>query len=169
MAGDPDAAPFGIPGRGEVIAGKYVVDRVLGVGGMGIVMAALHRELGRPVAIKLLQPKVASSPIAVSRFLREARAAAHLAGEHVARILDVGSLESGIPYMVMELLHGTDLGAMVAAGRPLPVPEAVGYLLQACEALAEAHQKGIIHRDLKPSNLFLTTRPDGSPLLKVFA
>src|SRR5262249_7955982 len=82
--------------------------------------------------------------------------------------LDVGSLESGTPYMVMELLHGTDLGAMIAAGRPLPVAEAVGYLLQACEALAEAHQKGIIHRDLKPSNLFLTTRPDGSPLLKVF-
>ena len=133
---------------------------------MGIVVAATHLELGHRVAIKLLQDEVAASPMAVERFLREARAVVQLRTEHVCRVLDVGRLDTGAPYIVMELLDGSDLGRVVAK-QPLPVATAVEYVLQACVALAEAHAAGIVHRDLKPANLFVTRRPDGSVLIKV--
>jgi serine/threonine-protein kinase len=106
-------------------------------------------------------------PEAVARFAREARAAVQIHSEHVARVTDVGTLESGAPYMVMEYLQGSDLGEVLHARGPLPIPEAIGLLLQACEAIAEAHSLGIVHRDLKPANLFLTQRRDGSALVKV--
>jgi eukaryotic-like serine/threonine-protein kinase len=156
-----------LPGRGEVIADKYVVDRLLGTGGMGVVLAARHLQLNQPVAIKMLRPKIAKSPEAVARFLREAQAAVAIQSEHVARVLDVGSLASGVPYMVLECLQGTTLDEVLASRGPLPVADAVAYVLQACEAVAEAHSKGIIHRDLKPANLFLTVGPDGAPLIKI--
>jgi eukaryotic-like serine/threonine-protein kinase len=158
---------------GELIAGKYRVERVLGRGGMGVVVAAMHEKLRQPVAIKMLLPEAKASENAVTRFMREARAAAAIHGEHVARVLDVGELSEGeggvggAPFIVMEYLEGRDLAAVFKASAPLPVEEAVGFVLQACEAIAEAHAAGIVHRDLKPSNLFLTRRPDGSPLVKV--
>ncbi|HEX6767298.1 MAG TPA: serine/threonine-protein kinase, partial [Polyangiaceae bacterium] len=153
--------------EGELIAGKYAVERVLGEGGMGVVVAARHLELGERVALKFLLPEAAKLPEACVRFVREARAAARVKGEHVARVLDVGTAESGMPFIVMEYLEGRDLGRSIEAHGPLAVTDAVHYVLQACEAVAQAHAIGIVHRDLKPANLFLTTSPDGSPLVKV--
>ena len=150
---------------GEILAGKYRVERVLGVGGMGVVVAATHLQLDQLVALKFLLPEALAKPSAVGRFEREARAAVRLRSEHVARVIDVGKLDDGAPYIVMEYLEGSDLGHRVES--PRSVDECINYLLQACEAVAEAHSLGIIHRDLKPQNLFLTSRVDGMPLVKV--
>jgi len=151
---------------GEVIDGKYRVERVLGRGGMGIVVAARHQRLDEMVALKLMLPHIAQDPAAVARFDREARASIRIRSEHVVRVHDVGNHE-GTPYMVMEYLEGMDLGALVHARGRLDVRTAVDYVLQACEAIAEAHSLGIIHRDVKPQNFFVTSRRDGSPLVKV--
>jgi serine/threonine-protein kinase len=156
-----------MPREGDILAGKYRIDRVLGQGGMGVVVAAHHTTLRQHVAIKFLLPEAAKRDDATERFLREARAAVSIQSEHVARVMDVGTLDTGSPYMVMEFLTGSDLGVVLAQRGPLPVQDAVEYILQACEAIAEAHALGIIHRDLKPANLFLTNRADGSPLVKV--
>lgn len=152
---------------GDILAQKYRVEQLLGKGGMGYVFAALHEQLGRRVAVKIMTPQLCRNPEAVARFLREARSSARITSEHVAHVLDVATHEDGTPYMVMEYLSGRDLAVELEDRHHLPVSEAVGYLLQACEALAEAHALGIVHRDLKPSNLFLTRRADGSPLVKV--
>jgi serine/threonine-protein kinase len=152
---------------GDLIAEKFQVDRVIGSGGMGVVVQATHVALGQRVAIKFLLTEACEAPGAVARFLREARAAVQIEGEHVARVLDVGTLSSGAPYMVMEYLRGADLADVLLRGGPLAQEVAVDYVLQACEAIAEAHALGIVHRDLKPANLFLASRPDGSPLVKV--
>lgn len=152
---------------GDVLAGKYRVERVLGQGGMGVVVAAKHLHMDQRVAIKFLLPDLASHPETVARFAREANAAVKIQSEHVARVIDVGTLESGAPYMVMEYLEGSDLSDLVARRGPLPWHEVVEYVLQACEAIAEAHVTGIVHRDLKPANLFLIRRADGSPCVKV--
>lgn len=156
-----------IPSPGSIIAEKYEVEQVLGKGGMGVVVAARHVQLGQRVAIKFMRGLAAEDPSATTRFLREARAAASLTTEHVTKVLDVGTLESGAPYMVMEYLAGQDLGQVLHAEGPMAVPDAVDALLQACEALAEAHAIGIVHRDLKPSNLFVSRRVDGTSFLKV--
>jgi tRNA A-37 threonylcarbamoyl transferase component Bud32 len=154
--------------QGDVLAEKYRVTHILAEGGMGIVVAAEHLKLEQRVALKFMLPAVARNPEAVARFLQEARAAAQLQSDHVARILDVCELESGVPYIVMEYLEGHDLGALIQrAGRAVPVDDAVDYVLQACEAIAEAHAVGIVHRDLKPENLFLTRRRGGKPWIKV--
>jgi hypothetical protein len=145
---------------GDVLAGKYRVERVLGVGGMGVVVAAHHIQLDEKVALKFLLPAALRSPEALGRFEREARAAVKIKSEHVARVSDVGRLENGAPYMVMEYLDGGDLQEMLTRG-PLPADQAVEFVLQACEAIAEAHALGIVHRDLKPSNLFVVRRADG--------
>jgi serine/threonine-protein kinase len=160
-APEPTVAP------GQVLAGKYRVERVLGKGGMGMVVAALHLQLDKRVALKFLLPEVAQNPEIIARFAREARAAGKIESEHVAKVLDVGTLEDGMPYMVMEYLEGQDLSQHVKQRGALPGQDAIEYVLQACEALAEAHKAGIVHRDLKPANLFLTHRADGSPCVKV--
>ncbi len=165
--GDPVRDSAATPRAGELIAGKYLVERQLGAGGMGVVLSARHVDLGEQFAIKVVSPAFAKHPEAVGRFMREARAAARIKSEHVARVHDVGKLESGAPYMVMEHLTGIDLDRVVRERGPLPIDEALDYVLQACEAIAEAHAAGIIHRDLKPANLFLAHRADGSPLVKV--
>ncbi|MBX3127194.1 MAG: serine/threonine protein kinase [Polyangiaceae bacterium] len=153
--------------EGDVLAGKYRVEKLLGMGGMGMVVSAHHLQLDERIALKFLLPEALAVPDAVARFVREARAATKIKSEHVVRIIDVGTFDSGEPYMVMEFLQGKDLGEMLRDSGPF-APEAVAeYLLQACEALCEAHVRGIVHRDLKPSNLFLTTRADGTPLVKV--
>jgi len=152
---------------GDVLAGKYRVEQVLGKGGMGYVVSAIHVQLDQRVAVKFMVPELCEHPEAVARFLREARAAVRIRSEHVARVLDVGTLDDGTPYMVMEFLWGRDLATELEDVRQLPASQAVDFVLQACEALAEAHAYGIIHRDLKPANLFLTRRPDGSALVKV--
>ncbi|MBK9259723.1 MAG: serine/threonine protein kinase [Polyangiaceae bacterium] len=152
---------------GDVIGGKYRVERVIGQGGMGTVVRARHTLLEQDVAIKVLATELASDPQYATRFLREAQTAVSIKGEHVVRVLDVGTRENGAPYMVMEYLEGKDLGAVVETSGPLAIADAVDYVLQACEALAEAHVAGLTHRDIKPSNLFLARRSDGSPLVKL--
>jgi serine/threonine protein kinase len=152
---------------GTVIGGKYRIDAVLGQGGMSVVYAATHQALGQQVAIKLVPPDAGITPGHAARMLREARAAATLSSENVARVLDVGEVEPGEPYIVMELLEGEDLARLLNERGHLEVREAAGYLLQACDAIAEAHAKGIVHRDLKPSNLFVTRRRDGTALVKL--
>jgi eukaryotic-like serine/threonine-protein kinase len=158
---DLDLAP------GHVIGDKYRVERVLGEGGMGYVVAAHHLKLDHRVALKFLKPEALKHPHIVQRFAREARAAAKIRGEHVARVIDVGDLPNGAPFIVMEYLEGEDLAQRLVQRGPLQVDEAVGYLLQACEALAEAHAAGIIHRDLKPPNLFLARTAGRMTKLKV--
>jgi serine/threonine-protein kinase len=152
---------------GTVLAGKYRVDRVIGRGGMGMVVGATHLHLQQPVALKFLLPDLLHAPLIVERFVREARASAQLRGEHVCRVSDVGTFDNGAPYIVMELLHGSDLATLLHRGGPLAIQAATDHVLQACVGVAEAHAAGIIHRDLKPANLFLTRRPDGTPLIKV--
>jgi serine/threonine-protein kinase len=151
---------------GDVLAEKYEVTRILGMGGMGVVAAAHHRELDRRVALKFMHEEVADEQV-IDRFLCEARAAARLQSEHVGHVLDVGRRADGVPYLVMEYLEGRDLAQISAQRGPLDVAEVVEYILQACEAMAEAHARGIVHRDLKPRNLFVAMRPDGRPLVKV--
>jgi serine/threonine-protein kinase len=158
----PDA-----PAVGQVLAGKYRIERVLGAGGMGVVVAAQHLQLDTRVAIKFLLPGTLRNPDAEARFAREARAAVRITNEHVARVLDVGTLETGSPYIVMEFLEGTDLAAHLRSQGQLSIEEAVEDVLQTCEALAEAHGLGIVHRDLKPANLFCIRRRDGLPWIKV--
>src|SRR6266542_2591442 len=125
--------------EGAVLAGKYRVERVLGKGGMGVVVAASHVQLGQRVALKFLRPEACEHRDVVERFLREARAAVRIHSEHVARVIDVGELDTGSPYMVMEYLAGADLNQVLGTRGPLPIAEAVDYLLQAGEAIAEAH------------------------------
>lgn len=152
---------------GDVLAGKYCIGRILGEGGMGVVVAARHLQLDQIVALKFLRPEVIANPEALDRFMREARNAVRLRSEHVARIIDVGTLDSGAPYIVMEYLEGNDLANVLAQRRTLPISVAVDFVLQACDAIAEAHARGIVHRDLKPQNLFVTRRHDGTDLVKV--
>ena len=155
------------PEPGQTLAGKYLVEEVLGVGGMGVVVAAKHLQLDQKVAIKYLLPAALLNPEVVERFAREARAAAKIRGEHVARVIDVGQFDDGAPYMVMEHLEGHDLAKHLELYGPLPVEDAVRFLLETCEALAEAHSAKIVHRDLKPSNMFLSKQPDKSAIIKV--
>ena len=153
-------APGGVR-EGDILADKYRVERVLGVGGMGVVVAAHHMQLDEKVALKFLLPEMLGSAEAVARFAREARAASRIKSEHVARIADVGVLPNGAPYMVMEYLDGGDLAGWIKERGPLPVEQAVDFTLQACVAVADAHALGIVHRDLKPANLFCVRRSDG--------
>jgi serine/threonine protein kinase len=150
--------------------GKYVVDSILGRGGMGIVVAARHESAGRSelVAIKLLHPKAAKDAVQVERFVREARSTVRIKSEHVVRVLDAGADEpTGSPFIVMEFLQGRDIAYVLANFGPMPPKTAVDYIIQICEAAAAAHALGIVHRDLKPSNFFLTHRADGTALVKV--
>ncbi|HET7542315.1 MAG TPA: serine/threonine-protein kinase [Polyangiaceae bacterium] len=146
---------------GAIIGGKYRIDGFLGSGGMGVVLSATHLELDAPVAIKIVRDDFAANEAIVSRLLFEARAVARMQSVHVVRVLDVARLPNGAPYVVMEKLRGADMAALLAERTTIPPAEAVGYLLQACEGLSEAHGLGIVHRDLKPENLFLAHTPEG--------
>jgi serine/threonine-protein kinase len=149
---------------GSMIAGKYRVERVLGAGGMGVVVAAIHEQLGDRVAIKLLRGDRLGQPEAVERALREGRAAVKIQSDHVARVFDVGTLDDGAPFIVMEYLAGCDLAQLLCAEGRLAIDDATSYVVQACDALAKAHAMGIVHRDLKPANLFLAMRDDAATL-----
>jgi tRNA A-37 threonylcarbamoyl transferase component Bud32 len=163
--GDPQEAA-GVR-EGQILAGKYRVEKVLGVGGMGVVVAAQHVQLDERVAIKFLLPAMLDNQDVVGRFAREARAAVKIKSEHVARVSDVGSLENGSPYMVMEFLDGVDLAAWIQQRGPLPIEQAVDFVVQACVGVASAHAIGIVHRDLKPGNLFCLRGNDGQFVIKV--
>jgi serine/threonine-protein kinase len=134
---------------------------------MGVVVAAMHLQLEERVAIKFLLPAALREASVVSRFAREGRAAVKIKSEHVVRVMDVGSLDDGAPYIVMEHLTGNDFARTLTERGPVPTPEAVGWIMQALEAIAEAHSLGIVHRDLKPANLFLAQTRHGMPSVKV--
>ncbi|MEN9581471.1 MAG: hypothetical protein RJA70_4480 [Pseudomonadota bacterium] len=130
-------------------------------------VAATDTQLERRVAIKFLLPEYAKHNEASIRFMREARAAVKIQSEHIARVIDVNEMENGSPYMVMEYLEGGDLSQIIERQGPLSVQDAAYFVLQASEAIAEAHSYGIVHRDLKPANLFLAKQADGSSKVKV--
>ena len=150
-----------------VLGGKYVVERVLGEGGMGMVVAATHQKLGHKVAIKMMLPQASAHPEMLARFEREAMAAAGLSSEHAARVTDVGHFENGMPYMVMEFLEGEDLEQCIARQRQLPIADVIRYYIQSCIGLGDAHTAGLVHRDVKPSNIFLARRQSGRIVVKI--
>lgn len=157
----------GVIEAGTILVGKYRIESVLGRGGMGMVYRAHHLSLDETVAIKVLRRDVSLDEETVHRFVREAQSAVKLKSEHVARIRDVGTFDDDLPYMVMEFLEGADLGQLVDTNGAMNVPIAVDLVLQACDAIAEAHSLGIVHRDIKPSNLFVSFRPDDTAIVKV--
>jgi eukaryotic-like serine/threonine-protein kinase len=164
----PAQAPIVLPFlQGDIIAGKYEVLGLTGSGGVGYVISARHVELGELVALKFLRPQALAHKELVARFAREARAAARIKSEYVARVYDVGTLPSGEPFIVMEHLEGQDLGSVMKQSGPLPIARATECIMQACEGLASAHALGVIHRDVKPGNLFLARRALGMETVKV--
>jgi eukaryotic-like serine/threonine-protein kinase len=152
---------------GEILAGKYQVERVLGAGGMGIVVQVKAVPTNGRFALKLLRPSVARDPVAAKRFLREAAAAGRIDSPHVVRISDVGELASGSPYLVMDYLDGMTLEQVLAGDKRLPLEQASDYALQLAEGLAAAHAMGVLHRDVKPANLYVCRTTGGAELLKI--
>jgi serine/threonine protein kinase len=152
--------------NGDVVADKYVIEGLLGSGGMGHVYAATNQVIQQKVAIKVLRDDVAQMPGVTARFVREARAIASISSEHVGRIYDAGTLPGNVPYIVMERLTGDTLSALVKKG-PVSVPLACQIIAQVSEALAEAHSLGIVHRDVKPANIFVSRRFNGKPQAKI--
>lgn len=163
----PRARSFASVAVGELLAGKYRVEALLGEGEVGVVVRAQHLQTGRPVALSFLASSSCEVPGAVARFLKEGRDATEITSPHAARVLDTGVLADGVPFLVVEYVDGIDLVSLLAQRGPLPVPEAVGYVLQACEAVAEAHQRGLLHRDLQPSKLLVARGEDGRGQVKV--
>lgn len=153
--------------KGEVIGGKYRLEDVLGLGGTAVVMSATHQQLQQRVAVKLLLKNQATAGVDAERLLREAQVIAQMKSPHVARVIDVGTLANGSPFMVMELLEGMDLEGHLEQQTRLGIAEAVDIVMQVCEAVAEAHGLGVVHRDLKPGNIFITRDVDRRPLVKV--
>ncbi len=166
MHGGEPQLPDGVA-IGEVLAGRYRVEAVIGAGAMGVVVAAHDGRLDIPVAIKFLLTAPSDRNQAVARLVREARAAARLQSEHVVRVSDVAVHDANVPYIVMERLLGDDLAELLRTAGPFAAEAAVDHILEACEAIAEAHRIDIIHRDLKPANLFLAQRRGGGPTIKV--
>jgi serine/threonine-protein kinase len=155
-----------LPRAGDLVLGRYRIEQVVGRGGMGIVFSARHELLGQRVALKVLLPE-AQDDEARKRFLNEARASVRIKSQHVVNVMDVGTLETGLPFIMMELLEGRDLGRLLKQAGPFPIAKAIDYCMQALEALAAAHALQIVHRDLKPSNLFVAALPNGGETLKV--
>jgi serine/threonine protein kinase len=164
-----DATPESAVGisTGSVLAKRYRIDGIVAEGGMATIYRAWHLLLEQAVAIKVMRPELARVPEAVARFVNEARAAAQVSGPHSLRVIDIGRIENGPPYLVLELLEGEDLRTMLVQRGPLPIGQAVELTMQACAAVSEAHAHGIIHRDLKPENLFLSRAPNGTRVLKL--
>jgi len=162
-----DSARRALVGVGEVLLGKYRVERVHAPGALGVSCDALHVSLRQRVVVKLGLAGARPGSEGAARFLRSARLAAQLRSEHLARVLDLGTLESGIPYTVTEHVSGTDLRGVLRVREWLPVSEAIDYVLQVCEGLAVAHVAGLVHGNLKLSNVFLARDNDGRPIIKV--
>ena len=153
------------PEPGKVIAGKYRLVKPLASGGMGAVWVACHTSLDAEVAVKLMASALAEHTIAQARFEREAKAAARLKSPHVVQVQDFG-IEDGTPYMVMELLHGEDLGTTLERQHRLSPARAAAVFAQACKGVRAAHDAGIVHRDIKPSNIFLA-KMAGDEVVKI--
>src|ERR1017187_5349834 len=152
---------------GKTIAGCYVIEDLLGEGGMSTVYRARHKLVDRPCAVKVMNPVLATDAKVRERFRREARSTQSIAHPNVIEIFDQGKMEDGIPYIVMELLAGTTLSALVEAGAMAP-SRALPIMIQISRGIARAHDLGVVHRDLKPENIFIVRRPfDGSDIVKI--
>lgn len=162
---DPQGS--GDPLLGELVGGRYRVSHVLGEGGMGVVYAGEHAELGRKVAIKVIRPEVARDGRATERFLREARTASQLGHPNIVDVFDLGRLPDGRPYMVMPRLKGMDCEAMLRERGPQPPARVAEILSGAASGLDAMHAHGLVHRDVKPENLFLAIHDDGGETTKV--
>lgn len=153
---------------GTILAGRYRVERRLGEGGMGSVFLVQHVHTEQHLALKVLRSAIVKDAVALERFRREARAPAKIQSDHVVQVIDadVAPELGSVPFLVMEWLRGENLEQASARG-PMPPATVVLYLRQTARALDKAHALGIVHRDLKPENLFLTTREDGAPWVKL--
>jgi serine/threonine-protein kinase len=160
------AAPV-LPKPGDLVAGKYRIEKVVGEGGMGVVYAAHHLVLEQRVALKVLLVGATRADDVIERFVREAQAAARLQSEHVVRVMDAGALENELPFFVMEHLEGRDLADMLKTDGPFGVEVLADYALQVLAALAQAHAAGIIHRDIKPANFFLAAVEHDRKIIKI--
>jgi len=156
-------------GPGSVVGGRWKVTRAIGRGSMGMVFEA-RGPAGDRVAIKVLLPEWRANELVVERLAREARVLMHLKTPHVGQLLEVGNLDaaqSGLPFLVLEYLEGTDLEQVSETEGRVPYPKAFAWAADACDGVAEAHRLGVIHRDLKPSNVFLAAARVGPPIVKV--
>ncbi|MBL8912600.1 MAG: serine/threonine protein kinase [Archangium sp.] len=147
--------------------GDYVIEEVVGRGGMGIVYRAVHPLIGRKVAIKVLRPEIAEDPEQASRFLKEAQALSAVKHRGVIDIISFGKLPDGRQYMVMEFLKGESLDGVVAREAPLSVSRAMGFIDEVLDALSAAHKAGVVHRDIKPANVFLLLQSNGTRVVKL--
>jgi hypothetical protein len=152
---------------GRVIGGNFKVEAFMGAGGMGAVFRARQLSLDREVAVKVLLAPLAMDREMLERFQREARAASNIGHPGIVQVIDMGYLPEGPPYMVMELLQGEDLRTKLSREGALPANLAVPLMLQTCDALQAAHEKGIVHRDMKPDNIFLVYRAGTVPTIKI--
>ena len=153
--------------EGAVVAGKYRIRRVVGAGSMGVVCEAQHLEIGKRLAIKLIDASLAGMSDIAQRFRQEARAASLVESQHIVQVFDVGTDQRLGLYLVMEYLTGRDLAKVISMEKRLPPDEAVRIGIQVARGLAKAHEAGVVHRDLKPANIFLTDREDDKPLVKI--
>jgi serine/threonine-protein kinase len=168
-ATEPSPAPVPAPGDERIgtRVGKYEIARVIGRGGMGMVFEAVHGAIGKRVAVKLIDASMAQNRDAVARFQREAQAASAVESAHIVQIFDAGATDDGVPFIVMELLRGEDLGHRIRRLGRLELDEALHVVAQILRGLHRAHQAGIVHRDLKPDNVFLVDRDDDPTFAKI--
>jgi serine/threonine-protein kinase len=152
--------------EGQLIAGKYRLDRLLGKGGMGSVWQAEHLSLHTQVAIKLIHFEAAKNALARTRFDREAQLSARIRSAHVVKVLDHGTTDEGLPYIVMECLTGESLRERLRARRRLTIPETARVVSHICRALSRAHEASLVHRDIKPENIFIA-REDDEEIIKI--
>ncbi len=152
---------------GSVVGGRYRVEKVIGRGGMGVVLQAQHIELGTPVALKVLLGAVSSKPIVAERFVREARAASAIGHPNIVRVHDLGKLDSGQPYLAMEMLEGEDLDLALERSPVFEPDEVIAILAPIASAIDAVHATGVVHRDIKPANIFLSVAYDGSRVPKL--
>ncbi len=157
---------FRDPLLGATIGGCYLIEEVLGEGGMAMVYRAHHKLVDRRCAVKVMNPSLATNPVVRERFRREAKAAQVLAHPNVIEIFDQGETSDGTPFFVMELLEGATLAELISRGAP-PVPRSLAILIQLARGIARAHDLGVVHRDLKPENIFVCRRSDGTDLVKI--
>jgi hypothetical protein len=170
LAEEDDFAPIEAAARervGQVLAGRYRLDELLGIGGMGAVFKGFHLGLRRPVAIKLLHTALARDPQVSKRFDREAHSVSRLEHPNCVQVTDFGTTEDGIKYLVMQYLEGEELAALLEREGALPLTRATALILQILQGLAHAHRQGVAHRDLKPENVFVTTDHEGRETLKL--
>ncbi len=152
---------------GVTLDGRYLIERKIGEGGMGVVFAARHLVIERPLAVKVLKREVARDSSTIKRFVQEAKAASRIGHPNIVDVTDFGTTPDGLTYSVMEYVDGKTLSATIKLSAPLPAERALAIAAQIAQALGAAHDKGIVHRDLKPENVFLINRDGRRDFVKI--